>query len=269
MVGVGCNTIVTVGFALSAATVESALANPGLQYVLIDDAADNDFNGVKDAPNIKPLLYDTAQAAFLAGYLAAGYSTTGKVGTFGGQPYPTVTIFMDGFKQGVEYYNKVKSKDVKVVGWDGKEGSFTGGFEANDQAKSIASGIIDQGVDVLLPVGGPIYQSARDAIADSGKDVALIGVDADVYNTDPSVQKLLLTSIMKNMDVSTYDAIMAAGKGNFDPTAYVGTLANDGVGIAPLHDYESKVDPALMTEVNKLKQDIIDGTVKVTSYLNQ
>jgi basic membrane protein A len=83
------------------------------------------------------------------------------------------------------------------------------------------------------------------------------------------VQKLLLTSIMKNMDVSTYDAIMAAGKGNFDPTAYVGTLANNGVGIAPLHDYESKVDPALMTEVNKLKQDIIDGTVKVTSYLNQ
>ncbi len=111
MVGVGCNTIVTVGFALSAATVESALANPGLQYVLIDDAADNDFNGEKDAPNIKPLLYDTAQAAFLAGYLAAGYSTTGKVGTFGGQPYPTVTIFMDGFKQGVDYYNKIKSKD--------------------------------------------------------------------------------------------------------------------------------------------------------------
>lgn len=269
MVDVGCNTIVSVGFALSAATVESALANPDLEYVLVDDAADNDFNGEKDAPNIKPLLYDTAQAAFLAGYLAAGYSQTGKVGTFGGQPYPTVTIFMDGFKQGVDYYNKIKGKSVAVVGWDGKDGSFTGGFEANDTAKATATNIIDQGIDVLLPVGGPIYQSARDAIADSGKDIALIGVDADVYNTDPSVQKLLLTSIMKNMDVSSYDTIMAAGKGNFDPTAYVGTLENDGVGIAPLHDYESKVDPALVDEVNKLKQDIIDGTVKVTSYLNQ
>ncbi|MDO8121384.1 BMP family ABC transporter substrate-binding protein [Isoptericola sp. b490] len=269
MVSVGCDTIVSVGFALSAATVESALANPDLQFVLVDDAADNDFNGEKDAPNIKPLLYDTAQAAFLAGYLSAGYSKAGKVGTFGGQPYPTVTIFMDGFKQGVDYYNKVKGTDVKVVGWDGKDGSFTGGFEANDTAKATANNIIGQGVDVLLPVGGPIYQSARDAIADSGKDIALIGVDADVYNTDPSVQSLLLTSIMKNMDVSCYDTIMAAGQGNFDPTAYVGTLSNDGVGIAPLHDYKDKVDPALMDEVNKLKQDIIDGTVKVTSYLNQ
>ncbi|MCV2393490.1 BMP family ABC transporter substrate-binding protein [Actinotalea sp. M2MS4P-6] len=268
MVSEGCNTIVAVGFALSAATVESALANPEIGYVLVDDAADNDFNGEKDAENIKPLLYDTAQAAFLAGYLSAGYSQTGKVGTFGGQPYPTVTIFMDGFKQGVDYYNSVKGTSVEVVGWDGKDGSFTGGFEANDEAKSIAAGIIDQGVDVLLPVGGPIYQSARDAIADSGKDIAMLGVDADVYNTDPSVASLLLTSIMKNMDVSTYEAIMAAGEGNFDPTAYVGTLANDGVGIAPLHDFESKVDPALMTEVDQLKQDIIDGNVTVTSYLS-
>ncbi len=270
MVSEGCNTIVTVGFALSAATVESALANPNLEYVLIDDAADNNFDGQKDAPNIKPLLYDTAQAAFLAGYLSAGYSKTGKVGTFGGQPYPTVTIFMDGFKQGVDYYNTVKGTKVQVIGYEGGDkGSFTGGFEANDGAKAVATSIIGQGVDVLLPVGGPIYQSARDAIADSGKDVALIGVDADVYNTDPSVQKLLLTSIMKNMDVSTYEAIMAAGKGNFDPTAYVGTLANNGVGLAPLHDYESKVDPALMAEVTQLQKDIIDGKVPVTSYLSK
>ena len=167
LVAEDCNTIVTVGFALSAATVESALANPDIEYVLIDDAADGDFNGTKDAENIKPLLYDTAQAAFLAGYLAAGYSETGKVGTFGGQPYPTVTIFMDGFKQGVEYYNAQKGTAVEVIGWQGNDqGSFTGGFEANDTAKGIAAGIIDQGVDVLLPVGGPIYQSAMDAIAD-------------------------------------------------------------------------------------------------------
>ncbi len=268
MVSEGCNAIVAVGFALSAATVESALANPDTEYVLVDDAADNDFDGNKDAENVKPLLYDTAQAAFLAGYLSAGFSQTGKVGTFGGQPYPTVTIFMDGFKQGVDYYNEVKGTSVEVIGWDGADGSFTGGFAANDEAKSVAVGIIDQGVDVLLPVGGPIYQSARDAIADSGEDIALLGVDADVYNTDPSVASLLLTSIMKNMDVSTYETIMAAGEGNFDPTAYVGTLANDGVGIAPLHDYESKVDAALVAEVDQLKQDIIDGTVTVNSYLS-
>jgi basic membrane protein A len=270
MVAEDCNTIVTVGFALSAATVESALANPDLQYVLIDDGADNDFNGTKDAENVKPLLYDTAQAAFLAGYLAAGYSTTGKVGTFGGQPYPTVTIFMDGFKQGVEYYNAQKGTAVEVIGYQGgDQGSFTGGFEANDTAKGIAAGIIDQGVDVLLPVGGPIYQSAMDAIADSGRDIALIGTDADVFVTDPSTEQIILTSILKAMDLSSYEAIMAAGAGNFDPTAYIGTLENGGVGIAPLHNFESKVDPALVAEVEALQAAIIAGDVPVTSYLNQ
>lgn len=269
MVGESCNLIFAVGFNLSADTVTSALANPKLEYALIDDAADNNNDGKTDAPNIKPILYDTSQAAFLAGYLAAGYSKAGKVGTFGGQPYPTVTIFMDGFKQGVDYYNKQKSKNVQVIGWDGKNGLFTGGFDANDTAKGDAQQLIDQGVDVILPVGGPIYQSAIAAIQDSGKEIALVGVDADQYVTDPNTDKYILTSIEKKMDTSSYDTVTAAAKGDFDPTAYVGTLANGGVDIAPLHDYQSKVDPALWTEVQGLKQDIIDGKVKVTSYLNK
>lgn len=269
LVGQNCDAIVSVGFALSAATIESATANPETDYIIVDDAADADFDGKADADNIKPLLYDTAQAAFLAGYLSAGYSEAGKVGTFGGQPFPTVTIFMDGFKQGVEYYNETKDAKVEVVGYSGgEEGSFTGGFEANETAKTTAQNIIDQGVDVLLPVGGPIYQSAIAAIQDSGKDIALVGVDADFFETDPSTQDYVLTSILKRMDVSTSEAVLAAGKGNFDPTPYVGTLENDGVGLAPLHNFEDKVDPALMDEVNALKEQIIAGDVKVESYLS-
>jgi basic membrane protein A and related proteins len=270
LVSEGCDTIVSVGFNLSADTVASAKENPELNYVLVDDAADNDFDGTKDAENIKPLLYDTAQAAFLAGYLAAGYSQAGKVGTFGGEPYPTVTIFMDGFKQGVEHYNKEKGASVQVVGYEGgDQGSFTGGFAANDKAKQVAAGIIDQGVDVILPVGGPIYQSAMDAIDDAGRDVALVGVDADFFESDPSTQDIVLTSILKKMDVSTQEAVVAAGEGNWDPEAYVGMLENDGVGIAPLHNFEGKVDPALWAEVELLKQEIIDGKIAVTSYLAQ
>lgn len=273
LVAESCDAIVSVGFALSAATVESATANPEIDYILVDDAADNDFDGTKDADNIKPLLYDTAQAAFLAGYLSAGYSATNgasKVGTFGGQPYPTVTIFMDGFKQGVEYYNEVKGAAVQVIGYQGgDQGSFTGGFEANDTAKQVAAGIIDQGVDVILPVGGPIYQSAMDAIADSGREIALIGADADVFETDPSTQDLVLTSILKNMKLSTFEAVTSSGNDDFDPEAYVGTLENEGVGIAPLHNFESKVDAGLVTELEDLKQQIIDGKITVTSYLSE
>ncbi|MDO5494924.1 MAG: BMP family ABC transporter substrate-binding protein [bacterium] len=263
-----CNLIVSVGFALAADTSTTAEANPDVEFVLVDHDGDADFDGEKDAENIKPLVYDTAQAAFMAGYLAAGYSEAGMVGTFGGQPFPTVTIFMDGFKQGVEYYNETKGTDVQVIGYQGGEqGSFTGGFEANNDAKSVAEGIIDQGVDVILPVGGPIYQSAIDAIKDSGRDIALIGVDADFYESDPSTQEYVLTSILKAMDVSVYDAIVAAAGGDTNTDTYVGTLENGGVGLAPLHNFEDRVDPELWQEVQDLQQQIISGELEVTSYL--
>ncbi|MBT2500356.1 BMP family ABC transporter substrate-binding protein [Agromyces sp. ISL-38] len=267
LVDQGCNLIVTVGFALSAATVESATANPDIQYVIIDDAADNDFDGTTDADNIKPILFDTAQAAFLAGYAAAGYSKTGVVGTFGGMNFPTVSIFMDGFKQGVDYHNSEKGTNVQVLGWDGTDGVFTGGFEANDTARNAAQGLIDQNVDVLLPVGGAIYQPGAAAIREAGREIAMIGVDADFTETDPSVADLMLTSILKGIDVGTYDAVVAAGNGDFDTAPFVGTLENEGVGIAPFHDYESKVPAELQGELDDLKAAIIAGDVKVKSYL--
>ncbi len=274
LVAEGCDTIVTVGFALAAATKESAAANPDIEYVLIDDSADGGddgetFDGQADVENIKPLLYNTAEAAFLAGYAAADYSTTGVVGTYGGLAFPTVTIFMDGFKQGAEYYAQEKGKDIKVVGWDGENGSFTGGFEANQAATNTAKQLLDQDVDVILPVGGPIYQGALTAISDKGGDVAMIGVDADVYETDPSTQDVILTSVLKGMDVSTYEAIMAAGNDEFDFAPYIGTLENDGVGIAPFHNFEDKVSDSLTGELDEIKAGIIDGSITVESYLTQ
>jgi basic membrane protein A and related proteins len=275
LVSEGCDTIVTVGFALAAATKESAAANPDIEYILIDDAADGGedgetFDGEPDQPNIKPLLYNTAEAAFLAGYLAADYSKTGVVGTYGGQPFPTVTIFMDGFKQGVDHYNQEKGENVRVVGWNGDNGSFTGGFEANETATNTARQLLDQDADVLLPVGGPIYQGALTAIESSGKDVALIGVDADFYETDPNTRDVVLTSILKNMKVSTYEAVKSAGSDEeFDFTPYVGTLDNDGVGLAPFHDFEDKVSDTVAGELEEIEQAIIDGDIEVESYLDQ
>jgi basic membrane protein A and related proteins len=267
LLGQNCSLIVTVGFALSQATVDAALANPDVEFAIIDDAADNDFNGETDAPNIKPIVFDTAQAAYLAGYLSAGVSETGVIGTFGGMNFPTVSIFMDGFKQGAEYYNTENGTSVQVLGWDGADGSFTGGFEAGATAVSTAQALIDQDIDVLLPVGGPIYQSAATAIRDSGKSISLLGVDADVFESDPTVGDLLLTSIRKGIDVATYDAVLAAGKGNFDVTPYIGTLENDGVSIADYHDKADLVSADLDAAVKALKDAIIAGDVKVTSYL--
>jgi basic membrane protein A len=267
LVDQGCDVIVTVGFLLAPAAAEAAAANPDVNFISIDDMVDTDFDGVTDEENIKPLVYDTAQAAFLGGYAAAAASETGVVGTFGGLNIPTVSIFMDGYKQGVEHYNEVNGTAVTVLGWDGEDGSFTGGFAAGTEAQTLAQGLIDQNVDVLLPVGGPIYQSAAAAIRDAGRDIALIGVDADVFETDPSVGDLLLTSIRKGMDVSVYEAVLAAGNGDFSNEPYVGTLENEGVSLAEFHDWESKVDAGLWDELEALKAEIIAGDVVVESYL--
>lgn len=270
LVSEGCTFIVSVGFKLSAATIASAKANPDINYAIIDDSADADGDGKPDAPNIKPLLFDTVQAAYLGGYAAAAWSDASgvnKVGTFGGIQIPPVTIFMDGFVDGVKKFNEDKGKSVATFGWDvdKQTGSFTGAFAANDTAKQTAQGILDQGVDVLLPVGGPIYQSAAAAIDDSGKDIVMLGVDSDLAVADPTVADKVLVSIMKRIDVAVHDAVIDAGTGNFSADKYVGTLENEGVGLSSFHDFESKLPAGLTDELAALQKSIIDGSLKVTS----
>ncbi|MGN7133669.1 BMP family lipoprotein [Rhodococcoides corynebacterioides] len=260
LVDQGCGLIVTVGFALADATKQAAEQNPDVNFAIVDD------NSI-ELDNVKPLTYDMAQSAFLAGYAAASFSTTGVVGTFGGSQFPTVTIFMDGFADGVRYFNEQKNRDVRVIGWDvaAQNGSFTGGFEANEVAKNTAQGLIDQNADVIFPVGGPIYQSAAQAIRDTNRPVALIGADADVYVSDPTVADLVLTSVTKGLATSTEEVVTTAADGSFDNTPYVGTLENEGVGIAPFHDFESRVDPALQGELDAIRAGIVDGSIEVVS----
>ncbi|MEY2848719.1 MAG: hypothetical protein RI885_1384 [Actinomycetota bacterium] len=274
LVAQDCNLIVTVGFALSAATIEAATANPDVNFSIIDDAADADFDGAADADNIKPILFDTSQAAFLAGYASASFSKTGIVGTYGGMNFPTVSVFMDGFAQGVEHHNTEKGTQVQVLGWDreAQDGTFIGEFSPGAKSLAAANNLIDQGADVIFPVGGPIYQSAGEAIndamaADPSKSLSLIGADADLFVTDPSFSDIYFTSVLKGIDVATTDVVESAGNDEFDAEPYLGTLENDGVGIAPFHDFEGEVADTLQSELDAITASIIDGSITVESYL--
>lgn len=270
LVSEGCTFIVSVGFNLSAATVESANANPEIDYAIIDDLADNDFDGTTDAPNIKPLVFNTAEAAYLGGYAAAAWSAeTGvnKVGTFGGMQIPSVAVFMDGYALGVDKYNEDKGASVELFGWDvaGQEGAFTGGFAANDTAKQTAQSVLDQGVDVILPVGGPIYESAAAAIADGGSDVKMLGVDSDLAAKDDSVADITLVSIMKAIDVAVHDATVEAAGGEFEVAPYIGTLENEGVKLSGFGAFESELPEGLADELTALQDAIIAGDITVES----
>jgi len=141
-----CNYIQAVGGLMGDATTKIAKANPNAQFGIVDSGSGNS--------NIYPMQFDTAQAAFLAGYLAAGYSKSGKVGTYGGLKIPPVTIFMDGFADGVKYYNTAKSKNVQVLGWDkaAQAGSYAGLLNGFNTA-TIQSAVANSG-DLQLTVTG-------------------------------------------------------------------------------------------------------------------
>ncbi|NLP83981.1 BMP family ABC transporter substrate-binding protein [Microbacterium sp. CFH 90308] len=280
LIAEGCSFIVSVGFKLSADTITSANANPEVSYAIIDDWADNTGaqddegndigDGTTDAPNIKPLMFDTVQAAYLGGYAAAAWSAqsgVNKVGTVGGIPIPPVTIFMDGFVDGVAKYNEDKGAAVETFGWDvaSQQGSMTGGFQANDTAKQAMQGILDQGVDVILPVGGPIYQSARDAITDGGSSAVMLGVDSDLAVADPSVADMVLVSIKKRIDEAVYEATLEASTGEFDVAPYIGTLENEGVGLSSFGSFEAELPEGLLDELAALQEQIISGDLEVTS----
>ena len=138
MVDADCNIIVTVGFLLSDDTLAAAKKNTDVKFAIVDN---NDPKNYPAAKNLKPLVFNTAQSSFLAGYLAAGMSQTKKVGTFGGLKIPTVTIFMDGFAQGVEYYNQQKGENVQVLGWDAakQDGQFVPG---DDRSRTSRAGSV-------------------------------------------------------------------------------------------------------------------------------
>ena len=260
MVSQGCNYIVTVGWELADATRASAAANPDVRYSIVDEQVAGD--------NVRSIVHDTAQAAFLAGYLAAGLSTTGVVGTFGGGNQPPVTVFMDGFHAGVEHYNEVKGTQVRLVGWDRhtQQGSFTDDFTNTNTARTVAAGLIAQGADVIMPVAAQAGEGAAAASLEHGGDVGIIWVDADGYELlGEQYRPLLVTTVEKRMQAAILDVIGADLAGTFAPGNYVGTLANDGVGLAPFHDWADRVPAELAAEVDALTARIESGELVVES----
>jgi basic membrane protein A len=104
-----CGIIVTVGFLMGSATETAAKAHPSQDFAIVDCSyASECLTGTKES-NIDQLTFNTVQDGFLGGYLAAGMTKTGKVATFGGEDFGTVTIYMDGFWDGVQYYRRALS----------------------------------------------------------------------------------------------------------------------------------------------------------------
>ena len=261
-----CNLIIGVGFNLADDMTKAAKQNPDVRFALID--AQFTEAGL---PNAKPLIFNTAEAAYLAGYAAAGTTKTGKVATYGGQAIPTVQIFMEGFAKGVEKYNADNGASVQVLGWDPANpsgGSFVGDFKDAAKGQQLTEQFLSQGADIIMPVAGDAASGALAAVKAAGGDSdAIVWVDADGYLTTgkDGGAPYMLTSVIKEIGTAVYDTVDEAQRGAFSATPYVGTLGNQGVALAPYHDWDSKVSPELKTKIDELKTQIVDGTLDVST----
>lgn len=251
----GCDLIVPVGFLLEGATKAAAEANPDQSFAIVDVVYDPPMD------NVLGLAFATDEAAFLAGYLAAGMTKTGKVGTFGGIPIPPVTIFMEGLVRGVAYYNQENGTSVEVLGWntETQEGLFTGNFESTDDGRTLGQTLLGEGADIIMPVAGPVGLGTAEAVRAAG-NAWIIGVDTDWTVSAEQYKDIVLTSVKKNMDVAVFDSAKAVQDGTFAGGIYTGTLENGGVGLASTAD---AVPAELMTKIDAIRAGIIDGSINI------
>jgi basic membrane protein A len=148
--------------------------------------------------------------------------------------------------------------------WATQQGSFANTFVSAAEGKKLSDSLSAQGADVIMPVaGGTGLGTMEDA---AGGKFAGIWVDVDGCESTQYCAGIL-TTVVKNIPDAVKDAVLKGAKGeSLSPSnGFIGTLANNGVSIAPFHDFDSKVSAELKAEVDKLKQDIIAGTVKVES----
>ena len=257
MVDAKCDVIFAVGFNLVAPVNEAAKANPTMNFVTIDGWSEGNTN-------LKAVNYAMSESSYLAGYLAASYSKSHVIGTYGGMNIPAVTAFMDGYYYGAKAFEKATGTATTVLGWDPakKTGDFMGDFTPNSGvSKTIAANQVKGGADVLFPVGGDQFGAASEAIKEAGVDGVMIGVDKDIAKTSPQYADMVLTSVEKRMTNAVYDIIKAAAVDKAAYADYLGNLKNGGTALSPFGAFDSKISAETKAALKKLEEGIIDGSI--------
>ncbi|MGD0055461.1 MAG: BMP family ABC transporter substrate-binding protein [Acidimicrobiales bacterium] len=279
-----CSIIITVGFLMSDATWNAAHQNPADHFAQVDNSNSSPGkDGVALPPykgtakNILGLTYETQQDAFLGGYEAAAYAvahnpTAPKVGTYGGEQFSSVTYYMDGYYDGVQYYNtKMKPKvPVAVLGWNEKtqKGTFIGSFTDQTTAASDTTAQLSQGATTIFPVAGSDGLGTTAAVktwnASHSLKANVEWVDTDGCVNDPADCNLFLSSVTKGVTASVKAAVLEQAEGKFTGGDYIGTLKNGGAAFIEDHGTAGKANSAAtLAAIATLSTDIENGTITI------
>jgi len=245
--------IVTSGFAYGEATIEAAKKWPNVKFIGVDQAQADVL------PNLVGLIFEEDKSGFLAGALAACMTKSKVVGAvLGTDVVPPVVKFGKGYENGVKYVDA----NVKVV-TAYHPGGLAKGFTDPDWGASTSKAMIEQQkADVIFGAGGLTGNGALLYNAKPEVNVMSIGVDSDQYLTLEGAQKVLLSSAMKLITPGVVDAVKSITTGTWKGGNLVGP-----VGLAPYHDWDSKIPQSCKDKIKTIDKGLKDGSIKTNVKL--
>ncbi|MFD8495194.1 BMP family ABC transporter substrate-binding protein [Amycolatopsis sp. NPDC059657] len=247
----GYNPIIAIGFAYQKAVGAVAKDNPNIKFAIVDDFTP----GTDDGANIANLTFAENEGSFLVGVAAALKSKTGNVGFIGGVNTPLIQKFEVGFAAGAKAAKAGITVQSKYLT---QPPDFTG---FNDPAKgeTAANGMFDAGADVVYAAAGGSGSGAFKAAKAKGK--LGVGVDSDQYNLPAlaEVKDVIITSMVKKVDLAVYDFIKSVKDGKFQAGNKVYDLKAGGVEYATSG---GKIDD-IKTQLEDYKTKITSGEIKV------
>lgn len=254
----GCDLIIVSAFDEATLAVPDDHPEKRYLFVVPDDET-------QTWENVWTTVYEVDQASFLAGYLAAAMTRSGKVGIFGGAPFPAVIRFMDGFALGIEHYNRRHLAQVELIGWQvgggGSQPLFTG-FSDPEIGLSTTQSLVSQGADIIFPVAGQDMAEAASEAALTSPGVWVIGVDEDWAANNPRYTSITLTSVIKYIDKPVWWAMQAVDDGSFSGGLRHAHLKNGGVGLAPYYELDALIPEQVKGELEQIKGEIIAGKLQ-------
>ena len=246
----GYDLVFAVGFLMQDAVAQVAPKFPDVTFALIDGDAPT------GAKNVVALKFKEEEGSFLAGALAGAVTKTNKIGFVGGLEMPLIKKFEAGYKAGA----KTTNPNVSFV--EGYAGSFT------DQQKGqeLALSQMGAGADIVYHAAGQVGLGVIKAAKDKGEGFWAIGVDRDQDDIAPG---RVLTSMVKRVDTAVFDICKAVAGGSFQPGTRVFGLADNGVGLSEMKFTKSKVPAEALARVEALKKQIVAGTLKPPTTLEE
>jgi basic membrane protein A len=244
----GNDPIIAVGFSQAVALEKVGKEFPNSHFTIID--------AVVKLPNVQSVVFKEQEGSFLVGLLAAMASKSGKIGFVGGMDIPLIRRFQCGYEQGIKYVNPNAELIANMTG------TTPAAWTDPGRGAELAKGQFDRGVDVIYAAAGNTGTGVLQAAKDRGK--LAIGVDSNQNYLHPGT---MLTSMVKRVDVASYNSFKAMQAGTWKGDVEVLGLKEGGVDWAYDQYNEKLITPEMKAKVEAAKADIIAGKITVIDYM--